>query len=184
MKWMGEDLRQRVERLESAEAIRQLVVGYALAIDSKDVNAAAALFASSTEAGGFAARRDAFVASQGDRFRTTVHLVSGHKIELSADNPDRATGTVYCRAEHEVKDGWIVAMLQYWDEYERRDGSWLFSTRDVKLFYVCDVLERPDMRDPVKYRLIHGRLNEAELPHIWPSWSEFWAEVDGRMYRP
>ena len=103
--------------------------------------------------------------------------MAGHEIDFSADDPDRATGIVYCRAEHEVDDQWIVAMFQYWDVYHRHEGEWYFSERDVKLFYVSDVLQRPDMRDPVKYQLIEGRLGQAELPQIWPSWSRFWQEI-------
>jgi ketosteroid isomerase-like protein len=181
---MTEDLTAlvaRLERLEAAEAIRDLAARYARYVDAKDMDALVQLFVDDVVVGaevGRDARRRAFVRNhgRGGRFGTTIHLVTGHTVDLDQSAPDRARGVVYCRAEHEIDDKWVIATIQYWDEYERRDGAWQFAVRDIKAFYVVDVLERPN-GDLVKQRLTNvGVLEKAELPFAWPSWSEFWRQ--------
>jgi hypothetical protein len=171
----------RVERLEAAEAIRDLAARYARYIDAKDMRALVELFVDDVAVGrevGREAKLRAFVKNHGreGRFGTTIHLVTGHSVDLGAVEPDRATGVVYCRAEHEIGDTWVVATIQYWDAYERRGGRWLFAERDIKAFYVVDVLERPN-GERVKRQLTNvGTLERAELPEAWPSWGSFWKE--------
>lgn len=171
----------RIDRLEAAEAIRDLAARYARYIDAKDMRPLVQLFVDDVvvrDEVGRDAKLRAFVGNHGPegRFGTTIHLVTGHTVDLDRADPDRATGVVYCRAEHEIEDRWVVATIQYWDRYERRDGTWLFAERDIKAFYVVDVLERPN-GELVKQRLTNvGMLEKAELPYAWPSWSAFWEE--------
>ena len=70
-----------------------------------------------------------------------MHQIVGHSFDLIDE--DHATGTVYCRAEHERGDRWVVAAMVYFDRYERRDGQWLFAQREFDFWYCADVLERP-----------------------------------------
>ena len=49
--WQPEGAEQRLDRLESIEEIRQLVARYALAIDTRDLEALAGLFSPSVRIG-------------------------------------------------------------------------------------------------------------------------------------
>lgn len=184
----------RLERLEAVEAIRDLAARYARYIDAKDMPALVDLFVADVTVGeevGRAAKLRAFVRNHGreGRFGTTIHLVTGHTIDFDAAERGRATGVVYCRAEHEIEDTWVVATIQYWDTYARRPEGWRFAQREIKAFYVVDVLERPN-GERIKRRLTNvGLLEEAELPQAWPSWSAFWEQqgtedmASGTSYR-
>jgi hypothetical protein len=173
-----EALLERLDRLETREAIRQLATEYARLIDAKDLRAVADLFVPDVRVGdevGREARYQAFRSNHGrdGHFRRTVHLVSGHSIELDPTDPDSASGTVYCRSEHEVGELWVLAVIQYWDTYSRRDGRWLFEDRLIQTFYVADVLERPNGRG-VKHVLTNtGTVSVATLPQAWASWAPF-----------
>jgi hypothetical protein len=50
---------------------------------------------------------------------------------------------------------------------------WLFAQRDIKAFYVVDVIGRPN-GERVKSLTIVGMLETAELPRAWPSWRPCW----------
>lgn len=175
---LNDELLLRLDQLESREAIRQLATEYARLIDAKDLRAAAELFVPDVGVGeeiGREARHRAFKSNHGreGRFRRTIHLVSGHSIKLDPDDRHRATGTVYCRSEHEFGELWVVATIQYWDTYSRRDGQWLFEDRLIQTFYVADVLERPNGQ-AIKHVLTNtGAATTATLPQAWPSWAPF-----------
>lgn len=175
--WEAGDLADRVDRLESAEAIRQLVSRYALAVDSRDCRALANLFVADVDVGD-GRRGRAALAEWFDTilrpFRTTFHLVGNHVIEWV--DSDHATGVVYCRPEHEVGELWVVMPMQYWDRYARVDGSWYFRSRKPKVFYAADVGENP-LTVPGRFRFPGNPLiTRATLPQAWPSWQAFWSE--------
>lgn len=175
---VADELMRRLDEVESREAIRHLVAEYARLIDAKDLRALADLFVPDVQVGdevGREAKRRAFLSNHGrdGHFRRTIHLVSGHSIELDQDDRDRATGTVYCRCEHEMGELWVIAVIQYWDSYSRRDGRWLFEDRLIQTFYVADVLERPN-GNAIKHVLTNtGATAVATLPQAWPTWADF-----------
>jgi ketosteroid isomerase-like protein len=182
---MLDALLARVDRLESLEAIRGLIARYAVLVDARDVDGLLELYTDDYRVGserGLQALRESFFHMLGaGTFTTTVHFVGQQDIELDAEDSDRARGVVYCRAEHECGPLWIVATLQYWDRYERRDGRWLFAHRRLRAFYVADVLERPTGPDRVKHQLTDvGLLGRPEVPEAWPSWERFHAELRRR----
>ena len=107
-------------------------------------------------------------------YRTTFHLIGNHVIDLVDE--DHATGVVYCRPEHEVGDLWIVMPMQYWDRYERRDGTWLFKSRKPLAFYAADVSEHPLQVDGRFHFPGNPMIEGPELPDRWPSWRQFWSE--------
>ncbi len=58
--------------------------------------------------------------------------------------------------------------------------------REIKAFYVVDMLERPN-GERVKRQLTNvGIVEEAELPQAWPSWRSFWEqqEIDSASGSP
>jgi hypothetical protein len=171
-----------MDRLEAYEEIRQLAARYGVLVDARDLDGLLELYSSDTPVGSRTGR-EALRRSFGRRlgaeswFRVTVHFIGNHMIDLDPDDPDRAAGVVYCRAEHEFEDQWVVSTLLYQDEYVREDGRWRFYQRGMKAFYVADVLERPNGPDRVKRQLTEvGLLGRPEAPECWPSWQRFWAE--------
>jgi hypothetical protein len=103
-------------------------------------------------------------------FHRSVHQICGHRVEFAADEPDRATGSVYCRAEHEVGDRWIVMAIRYLDDYARVGGEWYFSRRREQHWYAADVTERPQAVGFRGWELS----GEPALPEAFPTWKAFW----------
>jgi hypothetical protein len=166
----------RIQALEAYEQIRQLAARHAHALDSRDIDELVALFVEDVQAGDGRVGRRA-LADWYDTvlraFTTTFHLIGNHIIDLI--DADHATGIVYCRPEHEAGDLWIVMPLQYWDRYERRDGTWYFESRSIHAFYAADVLETPTSLPGRFHFPGHPILKKAELPERWGSWQRFWA---------
>lgn len=167
-------IEQRLDAVEARLAIGQLPVRYALATDSRDIDGWVRLFVPDVQVGSSGSGRDALAAFIGPRlraFRRSVHFVGAHRIDLDAGDRDRATGAVYCRAEHEVGDRWIVMAICYFDEYRRVGGEWLFVRRRAKHWYSADIAEHPQA---VGFNgWAHPRA--ATLPQEFPTWEAFWA---------
>jgi ketosteroid isomerase-like protein len=176
------DTALRLDRLESVEAVRRLCVDYANAVDMRDVDRLATLFCDHARTldgrRGHTAFVDHFGRILGGRFRTTIHWMGNHAIDVDPEHQDRASGTLYCRAEHELGDRWIVLAMRYDDRYERAEGVWRFHARRARAWYAADVLERPAPSADLTGVLDDvGLFGAAELPCSWPTWSTFW---DGR----
>ncbi len=168
-----DDLLDRLDRIESRLAIGQLPIRYALAVDSRDLDAWVACFSPEVDMGRRGRGREVLRAHIEPMVRTfyrSIHQICGHRVELTGR--DRATGAVYCRAEHEVGDRWIVMAICYLDDYVRVDGEWYFSRRRERHWYAADVTERPQAV------AFHGWDGAAEppLPAEFPSWIPFWKD--------
>jgi ketosteroid isomerase-like protein len=163
----------RVDRLESLDAIRQLPCRYALAVDARDVDAWLALFVDDVDCGRRGTGREAlrtFIEPGIRTFYRSIHQVCGHVIDFA--DPDHATGTVYCRAEHEAGGEWVVMAIIYYDTYERRENRWYFVKRQERHWYSADILRRPEAPFQLWERWAH-RL--PDLPEHFPTWQPFWA---------
>ena len=170
-------LAERVERIEAYLAIQQLPVRYAMAVDARDIDAWVNCFRPDVDMGSRGVGRDAlrrYIEPMVRRFYRSVHLICGHRIELVS--PDRATGAVYCRAEHEVGDQWIVMAICYFDEYARLDGEWFFSRRRERHWYAADVTRTPQS---VRFAGWAGS-SQPVLPGEFGSWTGFWGD-DSRV---
>lgn len=178
---MKSSIEHRLDRVESELAIRHLVASYPPLLDVRDIDSLVELYVSDVAVGrrsGREALRTSFrrVLGPDSPFRATIHFTGSHRVVMDEHDPDAATGVAYCRAEHEFEDKWVVAMLQYWDTYRREADRWLFVQRQMKAFYVSDVLERPNGDGRVKHQLAPGGLlAEADLPEGAAVWREFWA---------
>jgi hypothetical protein len=172
---------QRLDRLESIEEIRGLVSRYPELADRRSIDELVTLYSENVQVGrkkgreALAASFRRILGPQGS-FGVTIHFVGPPDVLIDPTDPDRATGTAYCRAEHEVGDKWIVIFLKYFDSFIRENGRWLFASRDMKAFYGADVLERPNGAERMKYELLPGGLMcRAEAPECHESWRQFWA---------
>jgi hypothetical protein len=138
-----DDLEARLWAIESHLAISQLPSRYAMAADARDIDALVNLFAPDI--------RDEWrewVVPVLRSFRRSIHQIVGHRFDLDPDDPTRASGTTYCRAEHEFQDRWIVVLFRYHDEYRCADGEWTFGAlRGKDYWYAVDITERPQSVD-------------------------------------
>lgn len=167
-----EDLAARLDRVEARAAIKDLAVRYAIAVDSRDVGAWTQMFVPDVNCGRFGTGREALRQSIEPALRNfyrSMHMVSGHAVDF--DGPDRATGMVYCRAEHEVGARWIVMAIIYDDLYARVDGQWLFVRRKERHWYATDMCDRPIGADAHQWS---DHLKAPALPGQFTSWRDFW----------
>lgn len=170
------DIAVRLERVESRLAISELSSRYALAVDSRDIDAWVGLFVDDVNCGSRGTGRDvlrAYIEPNLRTFYRSIHQICGHTVDFIDENT--ATGTVYCRAEHEDGDQWIVMAIIYFDRYARRDGRWYFERRREKHWYAADHLQRPC--PPFQLWDAHAH-ERPSLPGDFPSWQRFWQEVD------
>jgi uncharacterized protein (TIGR02246 family) len=164
----------RVDRLVAYEEIRQLVARYAVAVDSRDLDALVALFSDDVQVGrderGRAALRAYFDRSLRE-VRVTILNTGTHVIDLVDD--DHASGIVYCRGEVQSGDQWIVQAIQYRDTYERQDGRWLFTRRQHLLWHARELGMSPIGLARATWP--EDQIGTFELPEAWPTWGAFWA---------
>jgi len=179
MKANMSDLNARIDRLESLDAIRQLVSKYSLTLDMRDLDAHVNLFAPDIQVSRETKGRAALKAWLDDtlrlQFRGTSHHVGNHIIEF--DDPDHAHGIVYSKNEHETprKDGgtdWVIMQMIYWDNYERIDGIWCFRRRLPCYWYAAD-LNAPPIGDK-KMRWPDRDPYDGAYHELFPSWEAFW----------
>jgi len=168
---MTDNLARRIDRLESHAAIQQLPIRYALAIDGRDVAQWAGLFVPDVNCGQHGAGRDVLkelITTALRSFYRSVHQICGHRIEF--DDDDHAHGVVYCRAEHEDGDRWIVMAIAYFDTYERRGRDWYFVRRRERHWYAADWEERP----AAPFTAWPAHPQEPTLPQDFATWAPFW----------
>jgi hypothetical protein len=171
-------LEQRIDRLESLDAIRQLAHRYAIAVDSRDIDGITSLYVEDVKVAGGATGRDALGAVFTEMLGHNAYsilFVGNHVIDFDdpehPDRPSRARGQVYCRAQFPQGDEWIVQSICYHDRYDRRDGRWYFHSRNHLLFYGCDMLTRPlDLPRAGQPEFGTGK---GSMPEHWPSWQAF-----------
>ncbi|MGE0881114.1 MAG: nuclear transport factor 2 family protein [Acidimicrobiia bacterium] len=172
-----EQLLRRVDRLESLDQIRQLPAKYALSIDQRDMNSVANLFVDDVGVGGGLRGRQAlkqWYATVMRNLKTTAHNPGAHVIDFETD--DIANGVVYSRNDKEHENDFEIELMLYLDRYERRDGVWYFQRRAPLFWYQMPLLS-PVIGDDRKLTMA-GPPREGAYHEPFPSWSEFWANVD------
>ncbi len=177
-------LSARIDRLESIEAIHQLVAKYSLSLDMRDLDAHVNLFAPDIRVGHEQVGRAHLKAWLDDTLRNqftgTAHHLGQHIVEFT--DADHAVGVLYSKNEHECGDEWIIMQMLYWDDYQRIDGQWLFRRRLPCYWYATDLNKPPigelKMRWP-------GREPYAGAYHeLFPAWQEFWAQRPDKNQLP
>jgi uncharacterized protein (TIGR02246 family) len=147
----------RLAALEDRAAIADLVHAYAQAVDRRDADGAAALFAADGELLVWSepaaqqptvcrGREQISSALAGlDRYRATFHSISSHTVALSNDE---ATGCTACVAHHvsgsadQERDR--VLYLNYTDAFRREAQGWRIVRREMRVEIVDDhPLSRP-----------------------------------------
>jgi uncharacterized protein (TIGR02246 family) len=174
---------RRIDRLESIDEIRQMVAKYSLALDMRDMNAMAGLFAEDVRVGKGQSGREALRAwldqTMRQQFTGTSHHIGNHIIEF--DDPDHAHGIVYSKNEHETPTDWVIMQMMYVDDYERIGGRWYFRRRLPLYWYATD-LNKPPIGER-KMRWPGVEPYEGGFHGLFPSWREFW-EREGDIGGP
>ena len=178
---MTDTIEVRIAKVEAQLAIQQLAASYARAVDSRNLEDLGNLFSPTTRFGehglGSVGAR-AFYSEVLRGFYRSFHQIVGHVItDLGTDT---AQGTVYCRAEHEDGDHWIVNLMVYFDRYTRVDGRWHFLGRRPRFLFVGDPSVAPQS---VAFNRWPGREGhfKTELPQSDQSWREFWAQYPDEL---
>jgi ketosteroid isomerase-like protein len=169
------DLAATLDRVESELAIRQLPARYALAVDSRDLKALGDLFVADVDNGPAGRGRDALRGWFNEvlkQFYRSMHLISGHVIDFQ--DADHATGSVYCRAEHEDGGNWVVMTMIYTDVYRRDEGRWCFERRRLQPWYAADMFERPQQGGDFSRWPGAEPPHRIRLPREFATWGPFW----------
>lgn len=129
------ELEQRIDRIESRQAIGDLLAAYCSTIDAKDAAALGTLFAEDAHFGELRGRKaivDFFVGWMAD-WGPSFHYP--HALTLNFTANDVASGVVTGHAEQRKGDEVWVMAIRYSDGYRREGGRWLFTRRDVGYVY-------------------------------------------------
>jgi hypothetical protein len=164
---------ERIERLDAYAQIRDLALRYAAAMVTKDRETLGLLYVDDVRVGGGLTGRDAlreaYFGAALDRLEISVLHAGTHVIDLDPQRPDRARGSVYTTAQIQHGERWIRQAICYFDRYARRDGRWLFISRDHQLFYGVDYDQRPNHLAPANWP--ESDTGTGTLPVGWPTWS-------------
>lgn len=169
------EIRERLDRIESREQIRQLSSKYALALDMRDMDALAGLFPEDVRAGGGKTGRAALKAWFSDtlsqQFDGTAHHIGTQIIEFL--DSETAVGIVYSKNEHETGAEWVIMQMMYHDRYERIGARWYFRSRQPLYWYATD-LNKPPIGSR-KMRWPGREPYDGGFHDLFPAWAAFWA---------
>lgn len=175
---MDDDLARRVARLESRIELDELITRYSIAVDDRDLDTVADLFASDAwfdSVGGRTTGRAALVeyyAGRLERYGPTYHIPHTQVVEFDGD--DTAHGVVLAHAELSIDGETFVIAMRYYDEYVREDGRWRFRSRRLATLYAVPLTELPtSLADTLRKRWPGSAPEVAEWPEPSPTWQAF-----------
>jgi uncharacterized protein (TIGR02246 family) len=171
----------RLDRLESKDAIRALVTAYAIACDEHDIPGLMSLF---TADACFDAPNGAMVADGRDAIETMFietlktrgpgyHWTHDVTVEIDPENTCKATGLVYSHAETTPNGVVSLAAMKYHDEYRREDESWRFAKRVISFLYYVPAVEYGVSLSSDKRVVIGTERLAADYPEKLPAWQAF-----------
>lgn len=167
-----------LERLIAHDEIRLLASRYAVAIDTRDLDALVSLFIPDVQVGRDASGRDALRESfEGplSAIGVSILLVGTHVIDLIDE--DHATGVQYSAGQVQEGDRWIHQAIVYRDAYERRGHRWFFARRVHELFHGVEAWTNPLDQPPADWP-VHSA-GRGTVPASFPTWDRFWAGHGG-----
>ena len=168
------------ERLLAIVEIQQLAQRYAVYVDARDDDRLVELFVPDVQVGRAQRGREALRTDFDRQLRATgvsFLQVGNHVIDFADDA--HASGVVYCRGE--IQEGgrdssrWIVQLIQYHDQYERRDARWLFVRRKHLLVYGADLGQSPLGLPAADWP--RRQTGWGTVPASLASWRRFWGEA-------
>jgi ketosteroid isomerase-like protein len=159
------------EQLLARQAIADLAVRYAMAVDDRDIETVLDCF---TPDAAFVRRGTAvsgpelrpFWERMMARYALTVHTVHGH---LTTVDGETGTGVQAGSAELVYRGTVMRASYRYQDRYACLDGRWRFSRRELGFAYVLpDGAPFPDGIDRIRWP--DADPEPADYPETLPTW--------------
>jgi uncharacterized protein (TIGR02246 family) len=179
-----DDLAERIRRLEDRVELRELAIKYCIAVDDRDVDTLARLFAPD----GSFVHDDGTVDVTGrddiQRFYSTrlrdmgpsIHVPYNQLVEFV--DHERATGVVQAAAEMGLDGTTVMAKMRYHDEYVRHDGAWRFARRRLRFWYVEPFDDLRVGLSGSRRRRWSGEPMETQLPETLDTWRSFYGASD------
>ena len=157
------DINSKIQEILDKESIRELVGTYCRAADRHDNDLMRSLYhedAYDDHGSFFKGKAMEFIDLLPEIQKSMGilhHNVTTHNIKL---NGDRAEGETYIIAFHQVltEEGNYDVLIggRYFDEYEKRNSVWKFSSRAVDADWVY-------VNDPSKVNLTHSMIQGADI---------------------
>jgi uncharacterized protein (TIGR02246 family) len=176
-------LARRIDRLESRNAITELVATYGRACDDHDMTLLMTLFTEDacldTPSGLMQAQgRDAIctmfeqvLATRGPSF----HWSHDHTITFDDADDNAASGLTLSHAETSPGGVVSVAAMRYEDAYRREAGMWKFARRTLHFLYYVPVTEFATCLNGPERLYVGGEPRAADYPESLPAWKAFFA---------
>ncbi len=176
-----DQLKARIDQLESRHAIADLVTAYAIACDEHDMPRLVNLF---TEDGCFDSPSGAMVANGRAAIEAmfielfkirgpAFHWTHDHSVSFDAADPDRASGLVLSHAETCPGQVVSLAAMRYHDDYQRDAGVWRFRKRIISFLYYVPVTEFAGALNDRNRLTIAGKRMPADYPETLGPWQDF-----------
>lgn len=185
---MDDDLLKRIDRLESRNAILELIAKYCKACDDRDVPLLRSIFTEDAQVVSQDGMmqgigRDDVMEMYRKRFEVlaiSVHWTHDNIITFDDDNPDRATGECFCHAEAHRNGETFIGSLRYDDEYRRENGIWQFSKRTLKFLYYTPVQDYAETLGSEKRMRAYGDQRVADYPESFDCYQNWETQFEKR----
>jgi len=175
-------LAARLDRLESKDAIRDIVTAYAIACDEHDMPRLMNLF---TVDACFDAPNGSMVANGKAAIQTlfektfkirgpAYHWTHDVTLEIDTADPNRGTGLVLSHAETTPNGVVSIAAMRYQDDYRREsDGQWRFAKRVISFLYYVPASDYSQGLNHPDRVVMGGNRLKADYPEALPAWQAF-----------
>ncbi|RMH69373.1 MAG: nuclear transport factor 2 family protein [Actinomyces sp.] len=168
-----------VEVLVARDEIRRLAHLYADAVDRRDLDLLADLYAPDADFGAHGRGPDAcrrFFDEALAGIGVAVLLVANHLVDV--DDAEHAHGQVWTLAHvDDHREGFIEQLIRYDDRYVRVGGRWLFRSRRHRLWYGVPRPESPFDQSPANWP--ERQVGVGTLPYGDPAWQAYWRRHRG-----
>ncbi len=175
-----DDIKKRLDRVESRTKIQELCTAYAIACDDRDMKTIADIFTEdcvfrSKDGMMTANGRQSILEMYRGRFRAlgaTYHWTHDLTVTFDAANPDSATGLTLGHAECWRNNEPQIAAMRYEDEYRREaDGKWRFARRTLSFLYYVNMNEYTTALGQPDRMRAYGDRRAADYPESLPTWT-------------
>ncbi|MCF6390564.1 nuclear transport factor 2 family protein [Mycobacterium sp. MBM] len=167
----------RLEAMLAREEIRSLPIRYAAAVEARDVDAMAELFAPHARFGSYGQGPDGLRRLMTDSLTGSlfaVILVANHLIDLHDGTHGSGQVWAHCYA-HTRADGFVEQLIRYEDQYERCDGRWLFAHRRHRLWFGTSHTRSPLAQPAADWPA--SQVGVGDIPLADPQFVAWWRSV-------
>jgi ketosteroid isomerase-like protein len=176
-----QSLLARIDRLESKDAIRELVTTYAIACDEHDMPRLTECF---TEDACFDSPNGAMIANgRADIVRMfeetfkirgpAYHWTHDVTIQMHPTDPNLASGLVLSHAETSPNGVVSIAAMRYQDDYRREADQWRFAHRVITFLYYVPAAEYSESLNRPDRVIMGGERHLADYPENLACWQDF-----------